>query len=32
MVLYFSGIMYKYYSRFEFIPIKHNEEGKDIRN
>ena len=32
MVLYCSGIMYKYYSCLGFLPIKHNQEGKDIHN
>ena len=32
MVLYWSGIILKYYLRLGFLPIKHNEEGKDIRN
>ena len=32
IVLYCSGIMYKYYSRNLFFPIKHNEEGKYIYN
>ena len=32
MVLYCSVIIYKYYSRLGFIPIKHNEEGGNIHN
>ena len=32
MVLYYSGRMYKYHSRLEFLPIKHNEEVKYIHN
>ena len=32
MVLYYLGMMYNYYSRFSYFPIKHNEEGKDIHN
>ena len=32
MVIYCSHMMYKFYSRFGFSPIKHNEEGKDIHN
>ena len=32
MVMYCSHIIYKYYYRLRFYPIKHNEEGKDIQN
>ena len=32
IVLYCSHFMYKYYSRFGFLPIKHNEKGKYIHN
>ena len=32
MILYFSGMMYKYYFRLRFIPIIHNKEGKYIHN
>ena len=32
MLLYYSGMMCKYYYRLGFLPIKHNEEGKDIHN
>ena len=32
MVLYFSGMIYKYYSVIGCFTIKHNEEGKDILN
>ena len=30
MLLYCSGMMYKYYSHIVFLSIKNNEEGKDI--
>ena len=30
VVLYCSGIMYKYYSCLGFLTIKNNEEGKNI--
>ena len=30
VVLYFSAMMYTYYSRFGFTLIKHNEEGGGI--
>ena len=32
MVMYCSHIMYTYYSHIGFLPIKHNEEGKDTHN
>ena len=32
IVLYCSHMMYQYYSRLGFFPIKHNEEGKYIHN
>ena len=32
MVLYRSGMIYKYYSLLGVFPIKHIEEGKDIHN
>ena len=32
MILYYSHMMYKYYSHLGFFPIKHNEEGKDVHN
>ena len=32
VVLYCSGMMYKYYSCLGFFPIKYNEEGKYIHN
>ena len=32
MVLYCSGMMYKYCSPLGFFPIKHNEEGNYIHN
>ena len=32
MVLYFSGMMYKYYYYLGVLTIKHNEEGKEIHN
>ena len=32
MVLYFSHLMYKYYSHLGFSPIKHDWEGKDVHN
>ena len=32
MVLYCSGIMFKYYSHLGFLLIKHNEEGTYIHN
>ena len=31
-VLYYSGMMFKYYSRLGFLPIKRYEEGKYIHN
>ena len=32
IVMHYSGMMYKYYYRLRFFPIKHNKEGKYIRN
>ena len=32
MVLYCSHMIYKYYSLFECLPIKHTKEGKIINN
>ena len=32
MVLYCSDMMYTYYYRLGFYPIKNNEEGKNIHN
>ena len=32
MFLYFSKMMYRYYSHLGFLPIKHNEEGKYINS
>ena len=32
MVVYFSGMIYKHYSRLGDFPIKQNEEVKDIHN
>ena len=32
MVLYCSDIIYKYYYRIVFLPIKCNDEVKDIHN
>ena len=32
MAIYCSGVMYKYYSHLFLLPIKHNEEVKNIRN
>ena len=32
MVMYCSVMVYNYYSFIGFLPIKHNEEGKDTHN
>ena len=32
MVMYFSGMIYKYNFYLEFIPVKKNEEGKEIHD
>ena len=32
LILYSLQMMYKYYFRLGFPPIKHNKEGKDIHN
>ena len=32
MILYCSHMVYKYYSRLGFFPIKQNDEVKDIHN
>ena len=32
LVLYCSGMIYQYYYRLGFFPIKHNEEGGNIHN
>ena len=32
MIMYCSCMVYRYYSRIGFLPIKQNGEGKDIHN